>query len=136
VETAATAEEKAEAEKEKVVVARAVAGRAAAHGAGWARGALELGTKRAEVVEWTVVAWAGTATAAGTAAVTRIEAASGQSPEGTGTAWVGASIGEARAARVARAEAVALESTAKEAVAVGSATRMRAAKELAGTKGP
>ena len=57
--------------------------------------------------------------------VTRTEAASGQSPEGTGTAWVGASVGEARAARVARAEAVA----------VGSATRMRAAKELAGTKG-
>ena len=57
--------------------------------------------------------------------VTRTEAASGQSPEGTGTAWVGASVGEARAARVAMAEAVA----------VGSATRMRAAKEFAGTKG-
>ena len=56
---------------------------------------------------------------------TRIEVASGQSPEGTGTAWVGASVGEARAARVARAEAVT----------VGSATRMRAAKEFAGTKG-
>ena len=51
--------------------------------------------------------------------------ASAQSPEGTGTAWVGASVGEARAARVARAEAVT----------VGSATRMRAAKEFAGTKG-
>jgi hypothetical protein len=36
VETAATAEDKAEAEKERVVVARAVAGHAAAHGGGWA----------------------------------------------------------------------------------------------------
>ena len=81
-----------------------------------------MASKRAEVVEWTVLAWAGTATVVATAAaaVTRIEAASGQSPEGTGMAWVGASIGEARAAREARAEAVALGSTAKE---------------LAGTKG-
>jgi hypothetical protein len=36
VETAATEEEKAVEEKEKVVVARAVAGHAAAHGDGWA----------------------------------------------------------------------------------------------------
>ena len=84
-----------------------------------------MASEQAEVVEWTVVAWAGTAAAAATAAVTRIEAASGQSPEGTGTAWVGASVGEARVARVARVEAVA----------VGLATRMRAAKELAETKG-
>ena len=84
-------------------------------------------SERVEEVESTVVEWAGTATVvewAGTA--TRIEVASAQSPEGTGTAWVGASVGEARAARVARAEAVA----------VGSATRMRAGKEFAGTKGP
>jgi hypothetical protein len=76
--------------------------------------------------ESTVLAWAGTATAAAmaAAAVTRIEAVSGQSPEGT-MAWVGASVGEARAARVARVEAVA----------VGSATRIRAAKVIAGTKG-
>ena len=72
-----------------------------------------MASKRVEEVESTVVAWAGTAAAAA-AAETRIEAASGQSLEGTGTAWVGASIGEARAARVARAEAVALGSTAKE----------------------
>jgi hypothetical protein len=74
-----------------------------------------VASERAEVVESTVVAWAGTAagTAAG-AAATRIEAVSGQSTEGTGTAWVGASIGEARAAREARADAVALGSTAKE----------------------
>ena len=70
-----------------------------------------------EEAESTVVEWAGTAT--------RIEVASGQSPEGTGTVWVGASVGEARAARVAMVEAVT----------VGSATRMRVAKELAGTKG-
>ena len=43
-----------------------------------------------------------------------VEAASGQSPEGTGTAGMGASIWEARSAREARAEAVALGSTAKE----------------------
>jgi hypothetical protein len=36
VETAATEEEKAVVEKEKGVVARAVAGHAAAHGGGWA----------------------------------------------------------------------------------------------------
>ena len=125
METAALAEDKAVAEKEKVVVARGVAGHAAAHGGGWARGTLGVASERAEVVEWTVLAWAGTATVVATAAaaVTRIEAASGQSPEGTGMAWVGASIGEARAARVARAKAVT----------VGSATWMRAAKELAGT---
>jgi hypothetical protein len=78
---------------------------------------------KVEDVESTVVAWAGAATAAATAmvTVTRTEAASGQSPEGTGTAWVGASVGEARAARVARAEATT----------VGSATWMRAAKDLA-----
>ena len=114
METAATAEEKAAEEKEKVVVERGVAGHAAAHGGGWARGALGVASERAEVVEWTVVAWAGTATAAVTVAVTRIEAASDQSSEGTGTSWMGASIGEARAAREARAEAVALGSTAKE----------------------
>jgi hypothetical protein len=68
-----------------------------------------------EEVESTVVEWADTAT--------RIEAVSAQSPEGTGTAWVGATVGNARAARVARAEAVAM----------GSATRT--AKESAGTKG-
>jgi hypothetical protein len=102
------AEEKATEEEEKVVVARAVAGHAAAHGGGWARGA--FGVAFWAEVEWTVVAWAGTAMVA----VTRIEAASGQSPEGTGTAWVGASNGEARAAREARAEAVALGSTAKQ----------------------
>ena len=67
-----------------------------------------------EEAESTVVEWAGTAT--------RIEVASAQSPEGTGTAWVGASVGEARVARA-------------EAVTVGSATRMRVAKEFAGTKG-
>ncbi len=85
-----------------------------------------MASDRVEEVEWTVVAWVGTATVAATAAVTvtRIEAVSGQSPEGT-TSWVGASVGEARAARVARVEAVA----------VGSATRIRAAKEIAGTKG-
>ena len=69
-----------------------------------------------EEVESRVVDWAGIAT--------RIEAAAGQSPEGTGTAWVGALVGEGRAASVARAEAVA----------VGSATQT--VKELAGTKGP
>jgi hypothetical protein len=81
-----------------------------------------VASERVEEVESTVLAWAGAAMAAATAAVTmtRTEAASGQSPEGTGTAWVGASIGEARVAREARAEAVALGS---------------AAKELAGTKG-
>jgi hypothetical protein len=79
---------------------------------------------KVEEVESTVVAMAGTATAVAVT-VTRIETASGQSPEGTGTSWVGASVGEARAARVARVEAVA----------VGSATRMRAAKQFAGTKG-
>eukprot|EP00900_Chrysochromulina_parva_P020527 jgi/Chrpa1/3107/Chrysochromulina_OHIO_Genome00008361-RA len=86
-----------------------------------------MASERVEEVDSMVVAWAGRAAAAATAAVTvtRTEAASGQSPEGTGAAWVGASIGEARVARVARAEAVA----------VGSATRMRAAKELAGSKG-
>ena len=66
-------------------------------------------------MESTVVEWADTAT--------RIEAVSAQSPEGTGTAWVGATVGNARAARVARAEAVAM----------GSATQT--AKEVAGTKG-
>ena len=114
METAATAEEKAAEEKEKVVVARGVAGHAAAHGGGWARGTLGVASERAEVVEWTVVAWAGTATTAAATAVTRIEAVSGQSPEGSGTAWLGASIEEARAAREAKAEAVALGSTAKE----------------------
>jgi hypothetical protein len=125
---AATAEETAEAETEKVVVARAVAGHAAAHGDDWAWGASGVASELVEVVESTVVAWVGTAAATVTVTVTVAwsEVASGQSPEGTGTAWVGASVGEARAARVARVEAVA----------VGSATRMRAAKELAGTKGP
>ena len=85
-----------------------------------------MASKRAEVVEWMVVAWAGTATATVTVTVAWSEVASGQSPESTGTAWLGASVGEARAARVARVEPVA----------VGSATRMRAAKEFAGTKGP
>jgi hypothetical protein len=87
-----------------------------------------VASERVEVVESTVVAWAGTVAATVTVTVARSEVASGQSPgsqEGTGTAWLGASVGEARAARVARVEAVA----------VGSATRMRAAKELAGTKG-
>ena len=77
-----------------------------------------MASERVEEVESVVVARAGTATAAAMAAaavtVTRIEAGSGQSPEGTVAAWVGASIGEARAAREARAEAVALGSTAKE----------------------
>ena len=41
-------------------------------------------------MESTVVEWADTAT--------RIEAVSAQSPEGTGTAWVGAPMGVARAA--------------------------------------
>ena len=124
--TAATAEDKAEAEMEKVGVARAVAGHAAAHGGGWARGAAGVASERVEEVDSTVVAWAGTATVAATAAVTVTvtEVASGQSPEGTGTAWVGASVGEARVARVARLEAVA----------VGLATRT--AKEFAGTIGP
>jgi hypothetical protein len=36
VETTATAKDKVEVEKEKVVVARGVAGHAAAHGGGWA----------------------------------------------------------------------------------------------------
>ena len=60
-----------------------------------------MASEQVEEVESTVVAWAGTATAAAmaAAAMTRIEAVSGQSPEGTGAAWVGASIGEARAAR-------------------------------------
>ena len=75
-----------------------------------------MASERVEEVESTVLAWAGTATAAATAAVTVTvtEVASAQSPEGRGTAWVGPSIGEARAAREARAEAVALGSTAKE----------------------
>ncbi len=85
-----------------------------------------MASELVEVVESTVVACVGTAAATVTVteSVAWSEVASGQSPEGTETAWVGASVGEARAARVARVEAV------------GSAARMRAAKELAGTKGP
>jgi hypothetical protein len=114
--TAATAKEKAVEETERVVVARAVAGHAAAHGGGWACGASGMASERVEEVESTVVAWAGTATVAATAAVTVTvtEVTSGQSPEGTGAAWVGASIGEARAAREARAEAVALNAPPDE----------------------
>jgi hypothetical protein len=46
--TAATAEEKAEAETERVVVARAVAGHAAAHGGGWALGTSGVAFERVE----------------------------------------------------------------------------------------
>ena len=63
--------------------------------------------------------------AAKEAAVMRTEVVSGQSPEGKGTAWFGESIGVARAARVARVEAVA----------VASATQMRVATGVVGTKG-
>jgi hypothetical protein len=77
-----------------------------------------------EDVESTVAAWAAAAAPApAPAAVRKTEAAAGQSSEGTGTAWVGESIGVARAARVARAEAV------------GPVTRMRAATGVVGTKG-
>ena len=46
-----------------------------------------MASERVEEVESTVLAWAGTATAAAmaAAAVTRIEAVSGQSSEGKGT---------------------------------------------------
>jgi len=79
--------------------------------------------------------------------VTRTEAASGQSPEGTRTTWVWASMGGARAvdgvvvavavgaeAKVPAKAAAVMGTT--EAVTMGWATRTRVAKGVAGTEGP
>ena len=64
--TAATAEEKAVEETERAVVARAVAGHAAAHGGCWAFGTSGVAFERVEEVESAVelATWVGAATKA------------------------------------------------------------------------
>ena len=70
----------------------------------------------------------------------RTEAASGQRSDGPGTAWAGASLWRAKVeavgaeAKVAAMAAATMGTT--EAVSMGSATRTRAAKGVAGTEGP
>ena len=91
------------------------------------------------------------AIAGATVVVTRTEAASGQSSDGPGTAWAGATKGAsmwgARAvdgvvvavavgaeAKVPAKAAAVMGTT--EAVTMGWATRTRVAKGVAGTEGP
>jgi hypothetical protein len=101
-----------------------------------------MAPEREEAAESKVAASVGS-----TVAVTRAEAASGQSPEGTRTTWVWASMGGARAvdgvvvavavgaeAKVPAKAAAVMGTT--EAVTMGWATRTRAAKGVAGTEGP
>ena len=101
-----------------------------------------MAPEREEAAESKVAASGGS-----TVAVTRAEAASGQSPEGTRTTWVWASMGGARAvdgvvvavavgaeAKVPAKAAAVMGTT--EAVTMGWATRTRVAKGVAGTEGP
>jgi hypothetical protein len=100
-----------------------------------------MASKRVEAAESAVVAWVGVAT------MTRIQAASGPSPEGTRTVWVKASMGVARAA-VGVVVGVAAGAEAKVsgmaaavmgtmvAVTMRLATRAMVAKGFAATEGP
>ena len=99
-------------------------------------------SERVEAAESAAAAWAAAV------ALTRTEAASGQSPEGTTTAWVGASMGEASGAAVGVVVGVAVGVEAQvtgmaaaamgttEAGTMGWATRTREAKGVAATEGP
>ena len=100
--------------------------------------AADMAPVRVEAAESAVAAWVGAATVA----VTRTKAASDQSSEGTRTAWVGASMGVARAAVAvavgaeAKVSGMAAEVTGTPEVTMGYATRTREAKGAAGTEGP